>query len=159
MTRLSSENLPHRVDTPAVSVAERSDGTVSAHSPEERVHGGRLLRKEVPCAVMRSGSLRDFSVRLWLDCMDEIRELDGILDEEYWNVVANNVCVMLVSILSEVVLVEYILTEIAFVCVKSDGKTVHISDLGIVSLIPSLKSRRQRISLPYQLSHDCQQQY
>jgi hypothetical protein len=147
------------VDTPTVSVTERSDGTVSTHGPEERVHGGRLLRKEVPSAVMRSSSLRDFSVRLWFDCMDEIRELDGILDEEYWNVVANNVCVVLISILSEVVLAAYILTEVAFVRVKPDGKTMHISNLCIVSLIPSLKRRRLCIFLPYQLSRDCQPRY
>jgi len=42
--------------------------------------------------VVPSGCLRDFTVRLRLHCVDEVRELDSILDEEDWNVVANNVC-------------------------------------------------------------------
>jgi hypothetical protein len=55
------------------------------------VHGRRLLAEEIPRAVMSSSSLRDLIVRPRLDCMNEVWELDGILDEEDGDVVADDV--------------------------------------------------------------------
>jgi hypothetical protein len=49
------------------------------------------LAEEIPSTVVSSSSLRNLTVRLWLDSMDQIRELDGILDEEDWDVVSNQV--------------------------------------------------------------------
>lgn len=40
---------------------------------------------------MSRGSLGDLIIRAWLHGVDEIRELDGVLDEEDWDVVANNI--------------------------------------------------------------------
>jgi hypothetical protein len=40
---------------------------------------------------MSSSRLRDLIIWPWLDRMDEVWELDGILDEEDRNVVADNV--------------------------------------------------------------------
>jgi hypothetical protein len=40
---------------------------------------------------MSSSGLRNLAVRLWLDRMDQIRELDGILNEEDWDVVSNQI--------------------------------------------------------------------
>jgi hypothetical protein len=40
-------------------------------------------------------NLWDFVMRLRLDSMDEIGELDRVLDEEDWNVVSNNIPVTL----------------------------------------------------------------
>ena len=64
----------------------------ACHRPEERVHGAGLRAKEIPSRIMSSSSLRDFVVRTWLDRMDQVGELDGILDEEYGNVVTDDIC-------------------------------------------------------------------
>ena len=56
------------------------------------MHRRRLLAEEVPGAIMGSGSLRDLAVRLRLDSVDQIWELDCILDEENGNVVTDDVC-------------------------------------------------------------------
>lgn len=62
------------------------------------MQAGWLLSEEVPCTVMSGGSLWNFAVLLWLDSMNKIRKLYGILDEEDWDVVTNNVEVSLVGI-------------------------------------------------------------
>jgi hypothetical protein len=48
---------------------------------------------------MRSSSLRDLSVRLGLDSVDKVWELDSILNEENWDIVSNNVCDMSAHVL------------------------------------------------------------
>jgi hypothetical protein len=53
---------------------------------------GRWLRaKEIPGAVMGSSSLRDFVIWTGFDGMDEIRKLNGILDEENWDIIADDI--------------------------------------------------------------------
>lgn len=84
-------NEAERVHTEAVHVAERPDDAVLCHGPEERVQGARLLAEEVPGRVMGSGGLRNLPVRHRLDGVNEIREENGILDEENRDVVANDV--------------------------------------------------------------------
>ena len=65
--------------------------TISGHCPEEGVERTRLLAEEIPCRVMGSSSLRDLFVWTWLDSMDKIWEQDGVLDEENWNVISNDI--------------------------------------------------------------------
>jgi hypothetical protein len=55
------------------------------------MHRRCLLAEEIPRAIVGSGCLGDLIVWPWLDRMDEIWELDGILNEEDWNVVSDNV--------------------------------------------------------------------
>jgi hypothetical protein len=50
-----------------------------------------LLAEEVPSGVVSSRSLRDFVVAPRLHRVDQVGEFDGILDEEYGNVVADNI--------------------------------------------------------------------
>jgi hypothetical protein len=64
---------------------------MSAHSPEQGMQRTGLLAEEVPSRIMCGSSLWDLSIRLWLDRVDEIREQDGILDEEYRDVVSNDI--------------------------------------------------------------------
>lgn len=80
------------MDTEPVNVAERPRDTVACHCPEEGMQSARLLAKEVISSVVRSSSLWYFIGWLWLDGMDEIWEQDSILDEEYGNVVSNEIC-------------------------------------------------------------------
>ena len=40
---------------------------------------------------MSSGGLRNFVIWTWLHRVDEIRELNSVLDEEYRDVVSNNI--------------------------------------------------------------------
>jgi len=70
---------------------------------------------------MRSLSLRYFVVRLWLDRMDKIGELDRLLDEEDGDVVADNV-------------------PIAFFGVEFGGETSNVSD-GVCATSATLDGR------------------
>jgi hypothetical protein len=49
------------------------------------------LTEEVPSTVVSSSSLRNLVVWPGLYSMNEIREFDGILDEEYGDVVSNEI--------------------------------------------------------------------
>jgi hypothetical protein len=63
--------------------------------------GLRSLRKEqqaLPKVIVSSLSLGHFVVGLRLSSMDDIRELDSVLDEEDWDIVANNVPVTLLCV-------------------------------------------------------------
>lgn len=62
------------------------------------MEGRRLLTEEVPRRVVRAGSLGHLAVRLGLDGVDQVWELDGGLDEEDWDVVPDDVKVALVGI-------------------------------------------------------------
>ena len=64
---------------------------VASHGPEKRVQAARLGAEEVPGRVVGSSSLRDLIVRARLDRVDQVREPDGILDEEDGDVVSDNV--------------------------------------------------------------------
>ena len=68
------------------------------HRPHDHVHAFGHKGNEVPEVVMCSLSLREFSVGLRLGRMNQIRKLDRILNEEYRNVVPNNVPVSLLRI-------------------------------------------------------------
>jgi hypothetical protein len=46
---------------------------------------------KVPEVVVGRLSLRYLVMRFWLACMDEVWELDGVLDEEDWDIVSDDV--------------------------------------------------------------------
>lgn len=96
ITFLSNETIG--VDAEAVHVTEATGDAEASHSPEERVHGARLGAEEVPCRVVGRGSLGDLVVRLGLHGVNEVRELDGILDEEHGDVIADDIEVTLVGV-------------------------------------------------------------
>lgn len=73
-----------------------ADDAEAGHGPQEGVEGRRLRAEEIPSAVMGSSSLRDFVIWTGLDGMDEIRELNGILDEKYWDIVPDDIWQLLV---------------------------------------------------------------
>ena len=83
--------------------------TVPSHGPEERVESSRLLTEKVPRRVVRAGSLGHLAVRLGLNGVDQVRELDGGLDEEDRDVVSDDV-------------------EVALVGVEANGEAVDITD-------------------------------
>lgn len=72
-------------------VSEAARNTISCHGPEESVQTACLLAEEVPCRVVGRGSLRNLIVRRWFDRVDQVGELNCILDEEDWDVVADNI--------------------------------------------------------------------
>jgi hypothetical protein len=55
------------------------------------MHRGWLLAEEVPGAVVSSSSLRNLVVRPGFDRMNEVGKLDGILNEEYGDVVSDKI--------------------------------------------------------------------
>lgn len=79
------------VHTKTVKVSEGSRDTVTSHCPQKRMQSTGLLAEEVPSRVVRSRRLRDLIVAPRLHSVDQVRELDSILDEEYGDVVANDV--------------------------------------------------------------------
>lgn len=72
-------------------MAVRADDTKTGHGPHECMEGRRLRTKEIPRGVMRCGSLRNLIIRTGLHRVDEIRELNSVLDEKDWDVVANDI--------------------------------------------------------------------
>jgi hypothetical protein len=84
-------NKAEGVYAPAIHVPVGANSAVTTHSPKQSVHRGRLLTEEIPRAVMSSSSLRDLIVWPWLDRVDQVRELNGILDEEDRDVITDNV--------------------------------------------------------------------
>jgi len=79
-----------------VTVTPWNTGT--RHRPKESVQGARLRAKEIPRRIMCCCSLRDLAIRAGLDGMDQIRELNCILDEKYWDVVPDDIKVSVVGV-------------------------------------------------------------
>jgi hypothetical protein len=77
--------------TESINVSERTRYSMPRHSPEQRVHRAWLLAEEVPGRIMSRGSLRDLIVASGLDGVDQIGEEDSILDEEYRDIVSNDI--------------------------------------------------------------------
>jgi hypothetical protein len=74
--------------------AERLTGpndSMRAHRPEQGMESRRLLAEEIPSGIVSSRCLRDLAIRRRFDRMNKIGELNGILDEEDWDVVADNI--------------------------------------------------------------------
>jgi len=86
------------VDTETLHHTVRSWNTTVRLGPHEHVSGLRVEVLEVPEVVVSGLSLRNLIVWLWLSCVDDIWELDGVLNEENWDVVSNHVPVTLVGV-------------------------------------------------------------
>ena len=89
---------PEGVDAEALHHPEAARDGAVGHHPHDHVHGLGHQRDEVPEGVVRGGGLRDLVVRLRLDRVDEVRELDRVLDEEDRDVVADEVEVALLGV-------------------------------------------------------------
>jgi hypothetical protein len=92
-------NQTEGVHTESINVTERTGNTVASHCPQKGVKCARLLAEEVPSGVVRGSSLGDLVVATGLDGVNEIREQDGILDEENGNVVSNNIYLQISCVL------------------------------------------------------------
>ncbi len=79
------------VDAEAFHHAEGAGNGAVGHDPHEHVGGFRRERGPVPEGVVRGLRLREAAVRLLLGGVDEVGELDGVLDEEDGDVVADEV--------------------------------------------------------------------
>lgn len=53
---------------------------------------------EVPKVIVSCLSLGNLITRLWLSCMDDIRKLNSVLNEENWYVVANGIPIAPLSV-------------------------------------------------------------
>ena len=99
---------PERVDAEALHEPERPrDGTVG-HHPHQHVRRLGHQRHEVPEVVVRRLGLRELAVRLRLDRVDDVGELDRVLDEEDRDVVADDV-------------------PVAFLRVQLHGEAAHVA--------------------------------
>src|SRR6185369_10907190 len=78
------------------------------HHPHDHVHRLRRKRDEIPERVVGRSCLWDLVVRFRFHRVNHIRKLDRVLNEEHGDVVADEI-------------------EVAFLCVKLDGKTTHVS--------------------------------
>ena len=96
------------MDAEAFHEAERARDGAVRHHPHDHVHAFGRQADEVPEIVMRGLRLRKGAVRLFLDGMDHVRELDGVLDEEHRDVVADDV-------------------PVAFLGIELDGKAAHVA--------------------------------
>src|SRR5450756_2569393 len=78
------------------------------HDPHHHMHGFRCERNEIPKRVVRGRRLRKAPVGFHLYGMDEVREFDGVLDEENRDVVADQV-------------------PVAFLGIKLNGKPAYVT--------------------------------
>ena len=72
--------------------------TVAGHGKEECMKSRGLCAEEIPGRIVGGTGLGNLAVGLGLAGVDQIRELNGILDEEDGNVVSNEIPVTLFSI-------------------------------------------------------------
>lgn len=71
---------------------------MARHGPEKGVESCSLLTKEIPGSVMGCGTLGNLVVGVGLDAVNEIREVNGILDEEHGHIVSHNIKVAFISV-------------------------------------------------------------
>jgi len=83
------------------------DGAIG-HGPDDHVGGFGHQRNEVPEGVVGRATGGDFVMRLRLHRVDEVRELDGVLDEEDRHVVTHQV-------------------EVAFIRIELHGETAYVA--------------------------------
>lgn len=86
------------VDTETLHHAVGTRNGAITHGPGEHVSGLGVVELEIPEVVVRSLGLGNLVVRLGLASVDDIGELDGVLDEENGNVVADKIPVTLLSV-------------------------------------------------------------
>ena len=87
--RVYSKALHHTVGTRNSSVA---------HGPHIHVSCLGMHVNEIPKVVMGALCLGYLIMRLWLPSMDHIGEFKGVIDEEHWYVVADNVPIALIRV-------------------------------------------------------------
>jgi hypothetical protein len=86
------------VDTEALYYAEQARDSPVTHRPYEYVCSFRMQVLEIPEVVMGALGLRDLIVRLSLASMDNVWELYGVLNEENWDIISNQIPVSLLGI-------------------------------------------------------------
>jgi hypothetical protein len=116
---------------------------VTTHGPEQSVHRGRLLTKEIPSTIVGGRCLRDLAVWTGLNSVDEVWKLDCILDKEDGLIplamaflCSQNMLTMLFPTMSNLHQYDVFsrgdriegLTKVAFISVETDSKAVHIAD-------------------------------
>src|SRR5712691_2689401 len=79
------------MDAEAIHKAEGARKRPVGHDPHHHVHAFRRQGDEVPEVVMRRLRLREAPIRFLLHGMDQIRELDGVLNEKHRDIVPNDV--------------------------------------------------------------------
>ena len=89
---------PEGVDAEALHEAERPRDRPVGHDPHDHVHALGRERDEVPDVVVGGRRLREAAVRLLLEGVDHVGELDRVLDEEDRDVVADEVPVALLGV-------------------------------------------------------------
>ncbi|MNF81594.1 hypothetical protein D3C84_638730 [compost metagenome] len=83
------------------------DGPVG-HGPDHHVGRFRNQADKVPKRIVGRAAGGDFVVRFWFDRVDEVRKLDGVLNEKHRHVIAHQV-------------------EVAFIGEKLHGETSYIA--------------------------------
>src|ERR1700733_14092726 len=86
---------PECVNSKSFHHSERSRYSPVGHDPHDHVHGFGHQGNEIPKRVVRGSSLRKSAVGFDLHGMNQVRELYGILDKKYGNIVADQVEVTL----------------------------------------------------------------
>jgi len=87
-----------RMDTETFHETERSRNGAIRHGPHDHVHAFRRQRNEVPEVVVCRLRLGEIAVRLLFGGMDKVGKLDGILDEEDRDIVADEIPIALLGI-------------------------------------------------------------
>ena len=96
---LPSALTSRKVWTPKPSMNRNDRGMRPVgHDPHDHVHALGRERDEVPEVVVGGLRLREVAVRLGLDGVDQVGELDRVLDEEDRDVVADEVPVALLGV-------------------------------------------------------------
>src|SRR5688572_23182294 len=88
--------------------AKASGNRSVGHNPHDHMSGFRHERDEIPECVVSGSGLGDLVVRFRFYGMNQIRKLDGVLDEKDGNVIADEV-------------------KDAFVRIKLDGETSYVA--------------------------------
>src|SRR5262252_3517624 len=79
------------MDAEAIHEAEGAWDRPVGHDPHHHVHAFWGQGDEVPEVVMRRLRLRKAPIRFLLHRMDQIRKLDGVLNEKHWDIVPDDV--------------------------------------------------------------------
>ena len=103
-----SEGVRVRIDTEPLHHSVGPRETPIWHIPHEHMGSFGMQVREVPEIVVRSLSLWNFNIWFRLRGVDQVCELDGVLNEEDWDVIADDI-------------------PIALLGVELDGKPSHVS--------------------------------
>ena len=87
---------------------ERPRNGAVGHDPHDHVHAFGREADEIPERIMSRLRLRKVAVWLLFCGMDEVGKFDGVLDEEYRDIVADEI-------------------PVAFLRIKLDGEAAHVA--------------------------------